>query len=194
MPPREDQNNSTAGLQPGFKVRTEPLPGRASDNLARGILATPNRIVNYGEVGSEAEDGLPNTRGQVFATAGELPATRSRTVGPQRKPERAGILDYQIANAATPTLAQFSRMRGRDDARLGMVDQEKCRQQHTRINGFSGPWRHRNQEPVELAARNRLELLNQKPVMTRGGVSAAFCQLNEAAADRSSLQQDLCRR
>lgn len=167
MPSRLNEDDAPAGLQTGVEVGLVPVPCFVADQLGVGVFTASDGVVNNHQISSPTGDCSTNASGEVLPACAGLPSTGSLTVGSKPDTEHQLVFAEQVPDTPPPFLCQLSRMARRDQAMRRMLRVVPRREQDARIRALGGAGRHEHRQPVNLAPRYSLELLDQQQMMPR---------------------------
>src|SRR5262249_27070397 len=103
--------------------------------------------------------------------------------------EGGALLGDQVTDFSAPLFRQFGRVAGGDDGSVGMVGEKPSSKQNRGVGALGGAGRHRDEQAVNIPARERFELLDEQPMMSSWLVPAMTRPVSEAFPYRSALQQ-----
>jgi hypothetical protein len=142
------------------------VPDLVAHGRALGLLARAERVVDDPEVGAEPGDAGADPGGAVLAARGGLPQLAA--LAGEAVAERRAVLAHQGLDAAGEPLGHQGRgVRRAEHGEAGGLGEEPRREQHRGVGGLRRARRHGDQQAVGPAARHRLQLGDQQPVVRR---------------------------
>src|SRR5262245_14764053 len=151
---------TTARPKPRHHIADHPVIDLAAIVLIQGVFAIGERIVNQYKIRPIACYGAGDAQRKQRAACRERPAATRLAIGRERNAKLGGIFVDEVAD---PTRKPFAKLLGVATAQhmVGWVISKVPRgHPHRAYFTFGRTWRARNQQTVQLAATNLLQVFH----------------------------------
>ena len=189
VPARRDDDDRRARFEAGDEIEREPLRLLVADEFRVGVLSRADRIIDQDEIGAPARNRAADTGRKILALFVRLPSPGRRIIWREAIAQDRAVLLDEVANPPAPSFGQFEGMRRRDDRAVRRLRQIPRWKQDAREGRFCRAGWQGQDQPVVLAARDRLKLADDDPMVRRRLETAQPRELSETFPDEEGLQR-----